>query len=163
MLAEGVHVFAAVRDRYDGSNRNPWNEMECGSNYARSLASWSGVLVLSGFGFDARCAHLRFAPKLRAGLRFSSIWSNGLAWGTFALEAGGCALRVLGGQTRIASLGLPFTAGAAVRASLNDADLDCRLSDGALIFDALVMREGDVLRVGSPALAIAALPDVAEL
>jgi len=52
MLAEGVRVFRAVRDRYDGSNRNPWNEMEAGSNYARSMASWSGVLVLSGFGFD---------------------------------------------------------------------------------------------------------------
>ena len=35
MLAEGVELVRAVRDRYDGSRRNPWNEIECGSNYAR--------------------------------------------------------------------------------------------------------------------------------
>ena len=163
MLAEGVRVFAAVRDRYDGSNRNPWNEMECGSNYARSLASWSGVLVLSGFGFDARRNHLGFAPKLRDGMTFRSIWSNGLAWGTFVLEAGSCALRVLGGETRIASLGLPLPDGAIARATLNDADLPCHARDGALRFASLVLKEDDVLRVGSSALAIAGLADVAAL
>jgi uncharacterized protein (DUF608 family) len=163
MLAEGARIFAAVRDRYDGSNRNPWNEMECGSNYARSLASWSGVLVLSGFGFDSRRDHLSFAPKLRQGLMFSSIWSNGLAWGTVTLEAGGCAVRVLGGQARIASIGLPLPAGAAARATLNDADIACQVRHGTLFFDPLVIREGDVLRVGSAQLAIAALPDIAAL
>ena len=41
MLEEGVKVTAGVRDRYDGAKRNPWNEIECGSNYARSMASWA--------------------------------------------------------------------------------------------------------------------------
>src|SRR6185312_5154487 len=31
---KGIEVFAAVRDRYRGHNRNAWNEIECGSNYA---------------------------------------------------------------------------------------------------------------------------------
>ena len=34
-----------VRDRYDGRRRNPWNEMECGSNYARSMAAWNCLLA----------------------------------------------------------------------------------------------------------------------
>lgn len=34
MVEEGMRLVTAVRDRYDGERRNPWNEMECGSNYA---------------------------------------------------------------------------------------------------------------------------------
>jgi hypothetical protein len=30
-----------VRDRHNGANRNPFNEPECSSYYARSMASWS--------------------------------------------------------------------------------------------------------------------------
>ena len=52
-LEQGVEVTAAVRDRYDGEKRNPWNEIECGSNYARSMASWGAMIVLSGFSYDA--------------------------------------------------------------------------------------------------------------
>ena len=51
-IETGLRVFRAVRDRYRGDNRNPWNEMECGSNYVRSMASYAGLLALSGFGFD---------------------------------------------------------------------------------------------------------------
>ena len=29
-IEKGIEVFAAVRDRYRGHNRNPWNEIECG-------------------------------------------------------------------------------------------------------------------------------------
>lgn len=36
-LEEGFAMIAAVRRRYDGVRRNPFNEMECGSNYARSM------------------------------------------------------------------------------------------------------------------------------
>jgi len=46
-VAEGLAVVRGVRDRYDGRRRNPWNEVECGSHYARALASWSVLLALS--------------------------------------------------------------------------------------------------------------------
>ena len=38
---EGLEVAKAVRDRHDGRKRNPFNEPECGSFYARSMASWA--------------------------------------------------------------------------------------------------------------------------
>jgi uncharacterized protein (DUF608 family) len=38
---EAVQVVEAVRGRHAGSNRNPFNEPECGSYYARSMASWA--------------------------------------------------------------------------------------------------------------------------
>src|SRR5205807_3167307 len=41
MVSEGLAIAKAVRDRYDGQRRNPWNEVECGNHYARALSSWS--------------------------------------------------------------------------------------------------------------------------
>src|SRR5262249_39997847 len=53
LLAEGLEIVKAVRDRYDGAKRNPWDEVECGHHYARAMASWSLLLALSGFEYDA--------------------------------------------------------------------------------------------------------------
>jgi non-lysosomal glucosylceramidase len=38
--------------RYDGRRRNPFNEIECGDHYARSLAGWSALQALAGFSHD---------------------------------------------------------------------------------------------------------------
>ncbi len=38
---EAEMVAKAVRDRHNGANRNPFNEPECGSYYARCMASWA--------------------------------------------------------------------------------------------------------------------------
>lgn len=38
---EAEAVVNAVRGRHNGANRNPFNEPECGSYYARSMASWA--------------------------------------------------------------------------------------------------------------------------
>jgi uncharacterized protein (DUF608 family) len=38
---EAAAVAKAVRDRHSGANRNPFNEPECGSYYARCMASWA--------------------------------------------------------------------------------------------------------------------------
>ncbi len=39
LVTEGLAVARAVHDRYHPSRRNPWNEVECGDHYARSMAS----------------------------------------------------------------------------------------------------------------------------
>jgi uncharacterized protein (DUF608 family) len=38
---EAVAVVEGVRGRHDGRRRNPFNEPECGSYYARAMASWA--------------------------------------------------------------------------------------------------------------------------
>ena len=48
MEEESLELVAAIRKRYDGSRRNPWNEFECGSHYARALASYGLMLALPG-------------------------------------------------------------------------------------------------------------------
>jgi uncharacterized protein (DUF608 family) len=163
MLKEGVRIFRSVRDRYNGARRNPWNEMECGSNYARSMAAWSGVLTLSGFGCDARTSHMAFAPMVRVGTMFRSVWSNGLAWGTVTFDTGEIVLRVLGGGTRLCSLGLPGLASASVRVFVNEAALPATVSNSALHFEPIRLGVGDTLRVGSDAIAVGELPDLATL
>ena len=53
MIEEALSIVKGVRIRYDGCRRNPWNEFECGSHYARAMAAYGLVLAMSGFRYDA--------------------------------------------------------------------------------------------------------------
>jgi uncharacterized protein (DUF608 family) len=85
-LAEGLTVVEAIRARHDGIRRNPWNEVECGHHYARSMASWALLLALSGFNADWGRGEMHFAPVVKASTetgQFQTFWSNGRAWGIY--------------------------------------------------------------------------------
>ncbi len=82
LIDEGLAVVKAVRERYAGHNRNPWNEVECGHHYARAMASWSLLLALSGYRYSAPDAHIAFAPKLTTE-RFYCFYSTGSSWGQY--------------------------------------------------------------------------------
>jgi non-lysosomal glucosylceramidase len=82
-IEAGVNIFAAVRNRYDGRKRNPFNEPECGYHYARSMASWAGTLAISGFQYSAINKKISFNSTPQASQFF---WSNGYAWGTFSQQ-----------------------------------------------------------------------------
>ena len=97
-IEKGIEVFAAVRDRYRGHNRNPWNEIECGSNYARSMSSFAALLVLSGFGADGTRKTMQFAPLIQRDDEFRGLWSNGQAWGEVRIRPGALKLSVEGGR-----------------------------------------------------------------
>ena len=105
-VEKGVKVFQAVRDRYQGHNRNPWNEIECGSNYARSMASYAAIPVLSGFTFDSVKGHMGFNPKHWQDSRFHSLWSNGQAWGEIEIDDSKASIRVIGGELKLKQLSL---------------------------------------------------------
>jgi hypothetical protein len=38
---ESDEIVAAVMKRYDGRERNQFNEVECGDHYIRALSAWS--------------------------------------------------------------------------------------------------------------------------
>ena len=42
---EGLAVERMLHDRYHAARRNPWNEVECGDHYARSMASYGVFLA----------------------------------------------------------------------------------------------------------------------
>lgn len=102
MVAEAERIVKAVRDRHDGSNRNPWNEMECGSNYARSMASYAFLPAFSGFLCDASKREMVFSPVTVApGKEFRCFWSMGTAWGVYRQTAEDAELRVLYGELEL--------------------------------------------------------------
>ena len=86
LVDEGLRIVKAVRDRYDGRKRNPWNEFECGSNYARSMASYSLLLAYSGFSFDMVRGRIGFAPVRMKNGAFRCFWSVEGAWGGFEIN-----------------------------------------------------------------------------
>ena len=116
MLEEGLEMVRAVRDRYDGRRRNPWNEIECGSNYARSMAAFALLLAYSGFEFDAVRGHVGFSPQV-TDTPFTAFWALDSGWGTCTLDPTAITLRVAAGElplTSFASNRLGDAAGGAV-------------------------------------------------
>lgn len=99
---EANAIVKAIRDRYDGEKRNPWNEIECGSNYARSMASYALVNLYSGFAYDTPSSYVGFFPK-REG---KYPWSVANTWGSADVGALKCKINVYGKPLRLKRLGL---------------------------------------------------------
>ncbi len=88
MVSQGIECIENIRRRYEGERRNPWDEAECGHHYARAMASWSGLLALSGFRYDGAEKSARLTPRVTAE-KFSCFWGTAPAWGTFTLAVEG--------------------------------------------------------------------------
>jgi uncharacterized protein (DUF608 family) len=82
MVDEGLEFIQNTRMRYDGEKANPYDESEYGRHYARPMASWAAIPMLSGFHYDARVHRMELAPRLKAS-RFECFWSAAAAWGSF--------------------------------------------------------------------------------
>ncbi len=107
LVEEGIRIVKAVRDRYQGYNRNPWNEIECGSNYARSMASFALLPILSGFEFDLPRGRIGFHPLVNRE-NFRSIWSLGTGWGNVVIRETKTVITVVRGALRLSSIRLPY-------------------------------------------------------
>ena len=77
----GLKVFQAIRNRFDGFKRNPFNEGEYGHRYARAMAAWAGILAYTGFHYSAIDKSMALNP--REGKYF---WSNGYQYGTVEIK-----------------------------------------------------------------------------
>jgi non-lysosomal glucosylceramidase len=108
LVDEGMAVVTAVRDRYDGERRNPWNEIECGSNYARSMASYALLNAFSGFTFDMVHGMIGFDPLIPEDGTFRCFWSLDSGWGTFTVTPEQVRMDVLYGTLNLERLALPF-------------------------------------------------------
>lgn len=117
LVDEGLTIIEAIRNRYDGEKRNPWNEIECGSNYARSMASYALLNTYSGFMFDMTRGIIGFNPvghETTDIKNYQFFWSLDSGWGTVKVRDGRVVLKVLYGSLRIQTIDLPFLNGAKV-------------------------------------------------
>lgn len=91
--------------------RNPGNKLECGSNYARSMACYALLNVFSGFEFDMVHKKLGFNP-IQQGVKGSRFfWSLDAAWGEVSIDSKTVILTVYAGVLTLKTLHLPFVQG----------------------------------------------------
>jgi len=88
LVQEGLAVTRAVHDRYHASRRNPWNEVECGDHYARSMASYGVFLAACGYEHHGPEGHLGFAPRLTPE-DFRAPFTTAEGWGTYSQKRAG--------------------------------------------------------------------------
>ncbi len=107
LTAQGVRIVEAIRSRYDGERRSPFDEAECGHHYARAMASWAAILALTGFHYSAVSREMTVAA---AAVPTRWFFSTGNGWGTITQEPAGETTRVdidvLGGSVDLAVLTL---------------------------------------------------------
>lgn len=105
LTEDGLFIYKAIRDRFDGYKRNPFNEGEYGHRYGRAMASWTGVLAFTGFQYSAVAKSMVFYP--RNGKYF---WSNGYEYGTVEIRDGNngksVTLHVVNGDLALTDLAL---------------------------------------------------------
>lgn len=131
LVREGLCIVRGLRDRHNGANRNPWNEFECGSHYARSMASWSVLTALAGFSFDVPHGRLGFSPRIFKD-DFRVFWSVGSGWGIYSQRLNGesinASLDVAYGKLELEELSLGnISKGHSVAVRLGERDINACL------------------------------------
>jgi hypothetical protein len=112
MVEEGLTIVRAARARHDGARRNPWNDIECGSYYARALSSYALVNAWLGLSFDQRRGEIGFRPARPGDGAY--FWSAGRGWGEIVFRGAGAVLSVKGGELAVSALLLPTLPGRAM-------------------------------------------------
>jgi len=102
-VPEGLTIVKALRSRYDGRVRNPWNEYECGNYYARAMASYALLPALSGFRYSAVQRTLWFGPQLKI-RPFQTFFSTASGFGSIRLDQESIHVNVIEGELQIEKL-----------------------------------------------------------
>ncbi len=135
----GFAVTRAVHERYHAKRRNPWNEIECGDHYARSMASYGVYLAACGFEYHGPKMHIGFAPRI-SGQDFRCAFTGAEGWGSFSQKiAEGetkAEIAVKWGSVPLKSVSLKVKRSAVVHVALDGAEI---AADHAFAADCLVL------------------------
>ena len=99
-VPEGLTIVKALRSRYDGRVRNPWNEYECGNYYARAMSSYALLSALSGFRYSAVTHTLWFGPQLNV-RPFQAFFSTASGFGSILLDHDSLHVKLIEGQMQV--------------------------------------------------------------
>lgn len=94
-VEKGLEVVRECRNRYDGSLRNPFDEIECGHWYARAMSSYSMLQALTGVRYDAVDQILYIDSKIGD---FTTFLPTTTGFGNVGLEDGKPFLKVTMGN-----------------------------------------------------------------
>ncbi|MCO5297383.1 MAG: non-lysosomal glucosylceramidase [Fimbriimonadaceae bacterium] len=83
LVDEGLAIVRTIHDRYGPEKRNPFNEIECGDHYARSMAAYGVFLTMCGFRYHGPKGEIGFAPKLTPD-EFRAPFTAAEGWGTYS-------------------------------------------------------------------------------
>ena len=100
LVDEGLTIVRAARSRHDGRTRNPWNEYECGSYYARAMSSYALLGSLSGLRYSAPDKTLRLDPKLD-GKKHVAFLSTASGFGTVTLSGRRLSVEIVEGELAV--------------------------------------------------------------
>ena len=145
LWADGFELLTAVRSRYDGRRRNPYNEIECGDHYSRAMSGWSVLEAVTQASHDALAEHLRLGQRVD---RYPLLAGTG--WGEIHASQAGIELHCRRGEIAIRSLSIVDPAGAVAALALRDAPISTARVDAsgrAQLSERLVVRAGDTLRI----------------
>ena len=98
-VAKGLKFVRAIRSRYDGQWRNPFDEYECGHWYARAMSSYSLLQALSGARYDAVDQVLYLHPAIQGDFRAFLCTATG--YGTVGIRKGKPFLEVVAGTISV--------------------------------------------------------------
>jgi uncharacterized protein (DUF608 family) len=94
-VEKGLEIVRECRERYDGRVRNPFNEYECGSWYARAMSSYAMIQGLTGVRYDAVDRTLYIDSKIGD---FTSFLSTATGFGNVGLKSGKPFIKVAYGS-----------------------------------------------------------------
>ena len=97
-VEKGLEIVRALRKRYDGTVRNPFNEYECGSWYARAMSSYALLEALTGVRYDAVDKILYIDSRIGD---FTSFLSTAGGFGKVGLKNGEPFLNVASGTVEV--------------------------------------------------------------
>jgi uncharacterized protein (DUF608 family) len=118
MVDDALKMLRGIRARYDGRERSPWNDIECGDHYARAMSSWTLLEAAAGQRYNAAQGFLSLAPKITPhDFRCFLITSGG--WGSFSQKrSGGTQVNSITGaygQIKLKTLELTYVGSAMPR------------------------------------------------
>ena len=110
-----AHDADMLDERYDARKRNPWNEVEWGSHYSRSMASYGVFTAACGFEYYGPKRYIAFSPRSRRRIsRPRSSRAEG--WGSFTQkrhrQVAGRDARSQVGRLAVRTLAFDLPAGA---------------------------------------------------
>ena len=101
-VREGLSIVKALRDRYSGDIRNPYDEYECGHFYARAMASYGLLQGYGGLWYDARTKTLTIKPHSK--VDYSCFISTATGYGLAGVRRGEPFLDVVSGTIDVVKM-----------------------------------------------------------